>query len=79
MRNFSFSFWLEVFYIFGPYVFLGDLTNGLQIFFFKFPRYNRLFERETAIQSFVNYYGQEWTVFEIHNIKSRLEILSFAL
>jgi len=64
MRNFSFSFWLEIVYIVGPFVFLEGKIDGLKMFFFKFPRYNRLFERETAIKSFVDYYGEEWTVFE---------------
>ena len=76
MKNFSFGFWLEVIYIVGPLFF--D-TNALELFLFKIPRFNRLFERDNAIQSFVDYYGAEWTVFEIQNIKSRLEILSFTL
>ena len=49
MKNFSSSFWLELLYIWGPFLFLDDLTDGLQIFLFKFPRFNRLFERDTAI------------------------------
>ena len=78
-KNFSISFWLEIFYVAGPF-FLLDLNQikAMSIFLLKLPRLNRLLEIDTAIQCFVDYYGKDWTVFEIQNIKERLEILSFS-
>jgi hypothetical protein len=79
-KNFGSSFWMEIIYVVGPFILL-DLDNikALAIFALKLPRLNRLFEIDTAIGCFVDFYGKNWTVFEKKNIKERLEILSFTI
>ena len=80
MKNFSSSFYLEIFYVFGPLILLDSYNmNALLLFILKLPRFNRLFEVDNAVQCFVDFYGKEWTVFEILVIKKRLEVISFTV
>ena len=68
-NNFSSSFYFEIIWAFGPYMFfnVGKL-DSISYFLFKFPRYNRLFEMGTAVNIYLDYYGKNWNVFEIQKV-----------
>lgn len=45
-----------------------DELNSAIYFLFKFPRYNRLFEIDVIVTTYLDYYGKSLNVFEITEI-----------
>jgi hypothetical protein len=71
MNNWSSDFYFEIIYTFGPLMFNLDELNSAIYFLFKFPRYNRLFEIDNVVGVYLDFYGKNWTVFEITEIVKR--------
>ena len=74
MKNYSSDFYMELVWTFGPLFFHPDKLNSIYYFLFKIPRYNRLFEIATAANTFLDYYGKNWNVFEIKKIEKQIEL-----
>lgn len=57
IHNWSSDFYYELIYTFGPFLFDLDQLNSAIYFLFKFPRYNRLFEIDVVVTTYLDYYG----------------------
>jgi hypothetical protein len=68
IKNYSSDFYFELIYTLGPFVFDLDKLNSAIYFLFKFPRYNRLFEMDKSVSSYLDFYGKNLNVFEINEI-----------
>ena len=66
-KNLSITFFLEIIYTFGPFFMNINNLNSMYYFFFKFPRFNNLFEVSNTINNTLDYYCKSWTVTEIKN------------
>ena len=77
VHNFSWDFTMELFYSFGPFMFNLNELNSIYYFLFKFPRYNKLFEMDTAVEIFLDYYGKNWNVFELKKAEKRFTLIQF--
>ena len=67
-KNFSSEFYFELLWAFGPFYFDINELNSIYYFLFKIPRYNRLFEMGNAVNIYLDYYGKNWSVFQIQKI-----------
>jgi hypothetical protein len=77
VHNFSWDFTMELFYSFGPFMFNLNELNSIYYFLFKFPRYNKLFEMDTAVEIFLDYYGKNLNVFELKKAEKRFTLIQF--
>ena len=79
MKNYSSDFYMELVYTFSPFFFEPHKLNSIYYFLFKIPRYNRLFEIGTAANTFLEYYGQNWNVFEVRQVEKKIELYQFMI
>ena len=75
IHNWSSDFYYEIIYTFGPFLFDLDQLNSAIYFLFKFPRYNRLFEIDVVVTTYLDYYGQNLNVFEITALIKKSELI----
>ena len=58
IQNWSSNFYYEIIYTFGPLMFFDiEQLDSAIYFLFKFPRYNRLFEIDVIVNTYLDYYG----------------------
>ena len=76
IQNWSSNFYYEIIYAFGPFMFFNiEKLDSALYFLFKFPRYNRLFEIDIIVNTYLDYYGQNLNVFEVTALIKKSELV----
>lgn len=78
-KNFNSSFVLESAIVFVPLLFDPGHLNSIIYFLMKSPRYIRFFEMENCIAAYLEFYGQNKTVFEITRVQDFANIFQFSV